>query len=99
MFFFAAFRYDSLCGSRVVVLPTVLILSLTVLLEISLPTECLSREFLDKERVRKNSRRAREYMAAYFILSVENADEKGGVSGLDLKELKPCAATANAMKQ
>jgi len=37
MLFFAAFTYDILCGSRVV-LPTVLILSLTVLLEISLPT-------------------------------------------------------------
>ena len=47
----------------------------------------------------KKSRRAREDMAAYFILSVENADDKGGVSGLDLKELKPCAATANAMRQ
>ena len=48
--------------------------------------------------IRKNSRRAREYMAAYFILSIDNAADKGGVSELDLKELKPCAATANAIE-
>ena len=47
--------------------------------------ECLSRQFLHKERVRKNSRRAREYLVAYFILSLEQNGEEGK-SEFDLKE-------------
>jgi len=42
--------------------------------------KCLSHKYLHRERVRKISRRrAREYMAAYFILSLEGVemDKKG----------------------
>ena len=38
--------------------------------------ECLSIQYLDKERVRKNPRRAREYMVAYFIISLEQNEEE-----------------------
>ena len=61
--------------------------------------KCLSREYLHRERVRKNSRRAREYMAAYFILSLEGVEmDKGDNSSDDnvftIGELKPCAVSS-----
>ena len=41
--------------------------------------KCLSHKYLHRERVRKISRRrAREYMAAYFILSLEGVMDKKG---------------------
>ena len=55
--------------------------------------KCLSRDYLDAERIRKNSRRAREYMVAYFILSMKEADSGcenlTGISKLTIGELKP----------
>ena len=36
-----------------------------------------SRQTFDKERVRKNSRRAREYMVACFIIYLEQNGEEG----------------------
>ena len=64
----------------------------------------LSRDYLDAERIRgKNSRRAREYMVAYFILSVKEADlgceNLTGISKLTIGELKPCAVSAQNIEQ
>lgn len=52
---------------------------------------CLGRAFLDAERIRKNSRRAREYMVAYFILSVDENAGNEPISDISFEELKPCA--------
>ena len=60
--------------------------------------ECLSRGYLDKKRVRINSRRAREYTVAYFILSLEQNGEEGK-SEFDLNEIKPCAVPASKIEQ
>ena len=48
---------------------------------------------LSIDRVRKNSRRAREYryMVAYLILSIESDGENR--TSFDLRELKPCAVS------
>ena len=61
--------------------------------------ECLSRDFLDTKRVRKNSRRAREYMVAYFILSLEQQNGNKGQSVFDLNEMKPCAVPMSKIEQ
>ena len=63
-----------------------------------LKTKCLSREYLKKERVRINSKRARDYMAAYFIemISQGNADGNNKVS---LKDLKATAVKANKIEK
>ena len=45
---------------------------------------------IEKERLQKNLRRAREYMVAYFIISLEQNGEEGK-SEFDLNEVKPCA--------
>ena len=57
-----------------------------------------SRQTFDKERVRKNSRIAREYMVAYFIISLEQNGEEGK-SEFDLNEMKPCAVPASKIEQ
>ena len=68
--------------------------------------ECLSRDYLDINRVRKNSRRAREYMAAYFVQSqnvdIDNCDDDGdGVikNHMLLDEVKPSAISAQKIEQ
>ena len=64
--------------------------------------DCLSRDYLNIERIRTNSRRAREYMAAYFLLSQninigENNEEFN--SSLSVDEVKPCAVSASRIEQ
>ena len=59
---------------------------------------CLGRAFLDAERIRKNSRRAREYMVAYFILSVDENAGNEPISDISFEELKPCAMSAQKME-
>ena len=65
--------------------------------------KCLSRDYLHAERIRKNSRRAREYMVAYFILSIKEADSGcenlTGISKITIGELKPCAVSAKKIEQ
>ena len=65
----------------------------------SLLRGCLSRDYIDLKRVRKNSRRAREYMAAYFIASCQECKGKEGSCELTLDELKPCAVSAMKIEQ
>ena len=66
-------------------------------------TECISRKHLNRVRVQKNSRRAREYMVAYFILSVQQnnnpAEENDAVNGVNLDQLAPCAVSAEKIEQ
>ena len=59
----------------------------------------LSTEYLDKTRVRKNSRRAREYMCAYFLLAVSEGKDSTESIGVDIRELKPCAISAQKIEQ
>ena len=59
--------------------------------------QCLSRDHLDLNRVRTNSRRAREYMVAYFIMSC--AEEVKDKMTLSIEEMKPCAASASKIEQ
>ena len=55
---------------------------------------------LSIDRVRKNSRRAREYieyMVAYLILSIESDGENR--TSFELRELKPCAVSSSKIEQ
>ena len=61
--------------------------------------QCLSTEYLDKTRVRKNSRRARDYMCAYFLLSVSDGKDCTESIEVDVGELKPCAISAQKIEQ
>ena len=72
--------------------------------------KCLSRDYLTKERVRTNSRRAREYMVAYFILSLKETLKETSNSpqatnsnqsavNISLEELQPCAVSAQKIEQ
>jgi hypothetical protein len=60
---------------------------------------CMSREFLTNERVRKNSRRSREYMVSYFILSSEASGNLPYNEFARLSELKPCSISASKIEQ
>ena len=67
--------------------------------------KCLSRDYLAKERVIINLRRVREYMVAYFILSLKeilketsNSTQATGsnksAANISLKELQPHTVSA-----
>ena len=60
---------------------------------------CLSREFLTIEKVRKNSRRSREYMVAYFIISSEASGCATQNDFASVAELKPCAISSSKIEQ
>lgn len=61
--------------------------------------ECLSRTYLTVERVRMNSRRAHEYIVAYFILSISDDHLDNGIKEFELDALKPQAASASKIEQ
>ena len=52
---------------------------------------------LSIDRVCKNSRRAREYMAAYLILLIESDGENR--TSFELRELKPCTVSSSKIEQ
>ena len=58
--------------------------------------------YLNLKRVRKKSRRAREYMVAYFLLSINGAST-GAASEIghqvSIEELKACAVSAQKIEQ
>ena len=60
-------------------------------------------DYLHAERIQKNSRQARKYMVAYFILSIKEADSDcenlTGISKITIGELKPCAVLAQKIEQ
>ena len=58
----------------------------------------LSTEHFDKTRVRKNSRRASEYMCAYFSLAVNEGKDSTESMEVDVRELKPCAISAQKIE-
>jgi hypothetical protein len=60
---------------------------------------CMSREFLNIERVRKNSRRAREYMVSYFILSNNSSAYDDVHDFTRISELKPCSMSSSKIEQ
>ena len=60
--------------------------------------EFSSIQNFDKERKWKNLRRSREYMVAYFIISLEQNGEEGKIE-FDLNEMKPCAVPASKIEQ
>jgi hypothetical protein len=58
---------------------------------------CLSRDHLSISRVRLHSKRARDYMVTYFIMSIEG--ENGTKGEISLNEMKPCAVSASKIEQ
>ena len=60
---------------------------------------CSSNEYLNKKRVRNNSRRAREYVCAYLLLAVSAGKENTENIEVDIRELKPCAISAQKIEQ
>ena len=60
-----------------------------------LKEKCLSRSYLTTERIRINSKRARDYMAAYFIDMLM----KDGKDEVDVNEMEATAIPANQIKK
>ena len=58
---------------------------------------CLSHDHLTINRVRLHSKRARDYMVTYFIMSIEGENGTNGEISLD--EMKPCAVSASKIEQ
>ena len=66
-----------------------------------LKQKCLSRDYLTVKRIRMNSKRARDYMAAYFVAMHDDSsdeDEKGKKTH-SLSDMKACAIPANRIER
>ena len=66
-----------------------------------LKNKCLSRDFLTIDRVRTNSKRARDYMAAYFVSMHNDSSDEGTreKNTHQLSEMKACAIPANRIER